>query len=294
MINDKKVSLVLEGGGVKCAYQVGALMALEENGYSFNAISGASFGALNGALYIEGGVKKLFDFYTSLQTKDIFLDENICNFVNLYNGEKQCFTNAFLTFMKENASTFFNDRNKVSDYYHAYIAYLVNEEAIINSDIDYMFSVLEVKNNPLTLPMIIGAYFSRNMAPLKLLENNGTITSKIINKKDVAKGLLPLYVASSANYPFFNPLTVEDRYYLDGGITNNVPYEPLLSSKDKKIVIIRTKDDELQGKMPQNENILVITPSENLGSSLQFTHDNIMYLIKLGYQDTLKLLNKNN
>ena len=70
MINNKKVALVLEGGGVKCAYQVGALMALEELGYSFNAISGASFGAVNGALYIEGGVKRLFDFYTNLKSKD--------------------------------------------------------------------------------------------------------------------------------------------------------------------------------------------------------------------------------
>ena len=292
MINDKKVSLVLEGGGVKCAYQVGALMALEENGYSFDAISGASFGAVNGALYIEGGIQKLFDYYTKLETKDIYLEENISNFVNNYNGEKEMFTGAYLNFMKENASTFFNDRNKISDYYHAYVAHLINEDAIRNSPIEYMFSVLEVNNTAITLPMIVGAYFSRNMGPLKLLENNGAIKSTIINKKDVNKGMLPLYVAASANYPFFNPLLVEDRYYLDGGITNNAPYEPLLSSDHIKIVIIRTKSDELQGKMPQNENILVITPSENLGSSLQFTHDNIMYLIKLGYQDTMKLIKK--
>ena len=292
MINDKKVSLVLEGGGVKCAYQVGALMALEENGYSFDAISGASFGAVNGALYIEGGIQKLFDYYTKLETKDIYLEENISNFVNNYNGEKEMFTGAYLNFMKENASTFFNDRNKISDYYHAYVAHLINEDAIRNSPIEYMFSVLEVNNTAITLPMIVGAYFSRNMGPLKLLENNGAIKSTIINKKDVNKGMLHLYVAASANYPFFNPLLVEDRYYLDGGITNNAPYEPLLSSDHIKIVIIRTKSDELQGKMPQNENILVITPSENLGSSLQFTHDNIMYLIKLGYQDTMKLIKK--
>ena len=292
MINDKKVSLVLEGGGVKCAYQVGALMALEENGYSFDAISGASFGAVNGALYIEGGIQKLFDYYTKLETKDIYLEENISNFVNNYNGEKEMFTGAYLNFMKENASTFFNDRNKISDYYHAYVAHLINEDAIRNSPIEYMFSVLEVNNTAITLPMIVGAYFSRNMVPLKLLENNGAIKSTIINKKEVNNGMLPLYVAASANYPFFNPLLVEDRYYLDGGITNNAPYEPLLSSDHNKIVIIRSKSDELQGKMPQNENILVITPSENLGSSLQFTHDNIMYLIKLGYQDTMKLIKK--
>lgn len=294
MIDKNNISLVLEGGGVKCAYQVGALMALEENGYSFKAISGASFGALNGALYIEGGVKKLFDYYTSIDTKDIFLEENICNFVNLYNGERELFTNAFLAYMKENTSTFFNDRNMISDYYHSYVANLINEEAIRNSDIEYMFSVLEVTNNAIALPMIIGAYFSRNMAPLKILENNGTIKSHIINKNECRKGMLPMYVAASANYPFFNPMLVEDKYYLDGGITNNAPYEVLLASGHDKIVVIRTKNDDLQGKIPQNEDILVITPSQNLGSSLYFTHDNIMELIKLGYQDTIAIIKNNN
>ena len=106
--------------------------------------------------------------------------------------------------------------------------------------------------------------------------------------------MLPLYVAASANYPFFNPLLVEDHYYLDGGITNNAPYEPLLEKGHNKIIVIRTKSDELQGKIPQNDNILVITPSENLGSSLYFTHDNIMYLIKLGYMDTMNIIKQEN
>lgn len=293
MIKDK-YALVLEGGGVKCAYQVGALMALEEKGYSFSAISGASFGALNGALYIEGGVKKLFDFYNNLQTKDIFVDDNLCDFVNNYNGDKLVFTQSFLNFVKENIPNAMDRREEVSQYYHRYVSSLVNEKAVKESPIEFMFSVLEVANSPLLLPMIIGAYFSRNLAPLQMMISSGTIKPKIINKVHCSKGSLPLYVAASANYPFFNPMLVEDSYYLDGGITNNVPYQCLLEAGYEKLVIIRTKSDELQGKMPQNENILVITPSENLGSSIHFTHDNIMELLKLGYQDAMAILKQNN
>lgn len=48
--NTSKVGLVLSGGGAKGAYQVGVLRYLAEAEMSVNAISGASIGALNGAI----------------------------------------------------------------------------------------------------------------------------------------------------------------------------------------------------------------------------------------------------
>ena len=293
MKNDN-LGLVLEGGGVKCAYHVGALMALHEFGYSFKAIAGASFGALNGALYIEGGVKKLFDFYTNLQTKDIFFDENLCNFVNNFNGDKLTFTSAFMKFVKDHALSFSKDRNEISDYYHAFVAHQVNEEAVQSSPIEFVFSALEVNNNPLILPVILSSYFARNNGPLNMLIDKHAIRPRLINKVDCNKGTLPLYIAASANYPFFDPILVENNHYLDGGITNNTPYQALIDNGYQNLVIIRTKNDESQGKIPQNDNILTIIPSENLGSSIQFTHDNIMELIKLGYKDAMAILKPNN
>ncbi len=284
-MNNKNIALTLEGGGVKCAYQVGAMMALEEMGYHFKAISGASFGALNGALYIEGGIKKLFDYYTTLETKDIFVDENLCAFINNYNGDKATFLNAFMGFIKDHQGTINSDREAISNYYQSYVAHQINEEAVFNSPVDFMFSVLEVENNPIIVPIIATCYFSRNLAPLYASQQSDKISSKIVNKLDCVKGTLAHYIAASANYPFFKPLEVEGKYYLDGGILNNVPYKALVDEGYENIIVIRTKTDELQGKIPQNDYILQILPSKNLGSSLMFTHDNIMELIKLGYQD---------
>ena len=48
--NTSKVGLVLSGGGAKGAYQVGILRYLAEAGMSIDAVSGASIGALNGAI----------------------------------------------------------------------------------------------------------------------------------------------------------------------------------------------------------------------------------------------------
>ena len=46
----KEYGIVLEGGGAKGAYQVGAWAALLEAGIKIKGIAGTSVGALNGAL----------------------------------------------------------------------------------------------------------------------------------------------------------------------------------------------------------------------------------------------------
>ena len=46
----KTYAIALEGGGAKGAYEIGAWKALEEAGIKYNAVSGTSVGALNGAL----------------------------------------------------------------------------------------------------------------------------------------------------------------------------------------------------------------------------------------------------
>ena len=45
----KGIGVILEGGGVKGAYHVGALKAFEEAGFEFSGYAGTSIGALNAA-----------------------------------------------------------------------------------------------------------------------------------------------------------------------------------------------------------------------------------------------------
>ena len=51
----ERVGLVLSGGGAKGAYQVGVVRAIAELGLKISAISGASIGALNGAVIASSG-----------------------------------------------------------------------------------------------------------------------------------------------------------------------------------------------------------------------------------------------
>ena len=54
----KEYGLILDGGGARGAYQIGAWKALVEAGVKVNAVAGTSVGALNGALICMGDVKQ--------------------------------------------------------------------------------------------------------------------------------------------------------------------------------------------------------------------------------------------
>ena len=54
----KEYGLVLDGGGARGAYQIGAWKALMEAGVKINAVAGTSVGALNGALICMGDIEK--------------------------------------------------------------------------------------------------------------------------------------------------------------------------------------------------------------------------------------------
>ena len=54
----KEYGLVLEGGGAKGAYQIGAWKALREVGVRIRGVAGTSVGALNGALICMGDLEQ--------------------------------------------------------------------------------------------------------------------------------------------------------------------------------------------------------------------------------------------
>ena len=79
----KKWALVLEGGGAKGAYQVGAYFALMEMGFDFSKIVGTSIGAFNGAMFAQGDAYECFKAWKSLdfsafenELQEIERDEN--------------------------------------------------------------------------------------------------------------------------------------------------------------------------------------------------------------------------
>ena len=74
----KEYGIVLEGGGARGAYQIGAWKALKEAGIRIKGISGASVGALNGALMCMDDLEKAEHIWENISySKVMDVDDGI-------------------------------------------------------------------------------------------------------------------------------------------------------------------------------------------------------------------------
>ena len=74
--NKKTYAIALEGGGAKGAYEIGAWQALEDAGIKYNAVSGTSVGALNGALMAMRDLPRAVQVWSDMRlSKVIDVDE---------------------------------------------------------------------------------------------------------------------------------------------------------------------------------------------------------------------------
>ena len=73
--------LVLEGGGTKGAYQLGAYKALKELGVEFDGVVGTSIGALNAAFIVQGDYEIMKDIWLNRDYKS-FMDIEVFFYVH--------------------------------------------------------------------------------------------------------------------------------------------------------------------------------------------------------------------
>ena len=70
--NNKKVALVLSGGGSRGAYEAGACQALAELGIEFDIITGTSVGAINAAMITQGELELATKLWQEMETHMVF------------------------------------------------------------------------------------------------------------------------------------------------------------------------------------------------------------------------------
>ena len=67
----KEYGLVLEGGGAKGAWQIGAWKALKEAGVKIRGVAGTSVGALNGALICMGDLERAENLWKNIEYSQV-------------------------------------------------------------------------------------------------------------------------------------------------------------------------------------------------------------------------------
>lgn len=252
--------LVLEGGGTKGAYQIGAYKALRELGLEFQGVAGTSIGALNGAYIIQNDIEVM---------EDIWLTYDYTHFMNMDEDSYEKFKN--VDFTAKNFNVVVELINKARRNEGIDISPLrklmentLNENAIRKSNKDFG---------------LVTACWDRRITPQQLYLDN------------IPEGRLIDYLIASASLPIFQQNTMDDKLYLDGMFCDNMPISMLEDKGYKDIVVIRLLNDFI-GRMNINKhqdvNLKTIIPSEYLGGSLNKDKDNVSRNITLGYLDAMK------
>lgn len=264
----KKYALVLEGGGARGAYQIGAYKALKEEGYEFKAVIGTSIGAINAALIVQGDEEKLEELWRNLSFGDLInVDDNkvqdlIVN-KNLTKDNLSEITRVTTDALKSLGINTDKERELLERY--------VDEEKIRKSKIRFglvTFNLSDFKAEKLFI-------------------------------EDIPKGKLIDYLMASSNLPVFKRAKIEDKNYLDGGAVDNCSVEMLYDAGYKNVVAVRLFLRNRIRKyysLKKNEdlNLEMIVPSENLPYILNFETSSLNNIIDYGYVDTIKQIEKLN
>mgnify|MGYP000966074726 CR=1 FL=1 len=251
--------LVLEGGGAKGAYHIGAYKAIMEEDIGIQGIAGTSVGALNGALIAQEDFGLAYDLWYNMSFSRVInaTDEEI---ERLKAGK---FSKEDLALLREKVKGVITDRGLDITPLRNLVMETVNEEKIRNSGKD--FGIVTV-----------------SLTDLKPLE---------IYIEDIPKGELGEFLLASAYFPAFKREKIGGKSYIDGGIYNNLPVNLLSNKGYKDLILIRTHGLGYTRKVNLDGlNTITIAPNEELGRTLDFERDSSRYNLKLGYYDGKKAL----
>lgn len=257
----EKIGLVLEGGGVKGAYELGALIALAEHGYDFGAVTGTSIGALNGATLVSQGIEKLAEYWEEAKYCPVFdFDEQ-----TVARFRQKDFD---LDLIIATGKKLLTAREIIKDSYGHTLKFIydrIKEEEIRASGIDFGLVTYNISD----------------MIPFEAM------------KADIPEGKLIDYIVASACFPIFPPKVIDGKKFIDGGVFDNMPINLIARAGYKKIVVVRTNPSSKQPKR-RIENpdldIIYIMPASNLGRAMAFSPERIENLKQLGYQDAVRVL----
>lgn len=258
----KEYGLVLEGGGAKGAYQIGAWKALREAGISIKGVAGASVGALNGALICMDDLDTAEYIWENISySKVMDIDDSIMESVQ--NKDLKSIDMGLLT---EEIRKVLHDRGFDITPLRELIGRTVDEEKIRRSGRELFITTYSVSDRQLLT----------------------------VSADQIPPGQMGDMLMASAYLPVFKREALGGRKYLDGGGWNNVPTDALLDHKYQDIIVIRIYglgfDSEKVTEIPEGTNVYHIAPRQDLGGILRFDQKQARKNMKLGYYDAMRFL----
>lgn len=248
-------AIVLSGGGSKGAYQMGVWAALKKLNIHYDIVTGTSVGALNAALMVQKTFYKGLFFWYNLNSKMIF-NEDLKQDYHTKEGKKEI--------LKWYAKGALNGGIEVKGLEDT-IRQVIQPKKVLKSNVDMGIVTFNMK----------------------------TLKPKIVKKKDLNENNLCDYLLASAScFPAFKMKTIEEENYIDGGIYDNLPINLAIDLGATEVIAIDLKEVGFKQKV-KNKNIPItyIEPRNDIGSFLIFEKNMSRRAMRLGYNDTLKVMN---
>lgn len=258
----KEYGIVLEGGGARGSYQIGAWKALREAGIKIRGIAGASVGALNGALICMDDLEKAEEIWENIRYSQVIdVDDDVIETV-----KKLDLKSLDLVKVAEDAKKILKDKGLDITPLKNLIESVVDEDKIRSSDRELYLTTYSVTDRELL----------------------------VLNAKDIPDGEIGDMLLASAYFPAFRNDKLGGKRYLDGGGWNNVPINILLEHDYKDILVIRIYglgyDSERTTEIPEDVHVTHIAPRQDLGGMLEFDRTRARKNMTLGYYDAKRVL----
>ncbi|NNJ32326.1 patatin-like phospholipase family protein [Lacrimispora defluvii] len=260
---NRDYGLVLEGGGAKGAYQIGAWKALREAGVKIKGIAGASVGSLNGALICMDDLDQAEEIWKNIDYSQVMSVSN----ETMEALKKKDFKSLNLQeliakgfqLVKEGGFDITPLKNLIADV-------VGDESRIVDSDRE-LYSV------------------TYSVSDRKEL---------VVDLRKGEMGTVKDMLLASAYFLAFKNEKLGGKRYMDGGGFNNVPLDVLIDHGYEDIIVIRIYgwgvDKERVVKIPDGTKVYHIAPRQDLGGILEFDKKQARKNLTLGYYDAKRFL----
>lgn len=305
-MSQMKVGLVLSGGGAKGAYQVGVLKALKELKIDIHAVSGASIGALNGAILASAdtlvdGIANLEEIWQHLANNSpLEMKFSIYPYLLASAGIRVHPMFAGLLAAWPRATRHFfpeQDSLQPSLLSNQQLKNLLDKYLCLDklsAGLPFYVSVFKSRGLLMDFGGIIGAEFGISENPDSEYFHLQSLPPEQQRKMLMASAAIPI---------LFSDHNIDDTVYTDGGQGTwskqhgNTPIQPLIDADCDMVIVTHLNDGSLWSRHDfPNTTILEIRPQTSLGRDkgtvgalkdiLGFNSEKINSWIEQGYSDT--------
>lgn len=259
----KTYAIALEGGGAKGAYEIGVWQALDEAGVKYNAVSGTSVGALNGALMAMRDLKRAVDCWSNIRLSQVIDLGSVDSetFKNMLEGRLD--SDNWQELLPQFIDVIRNRGLDVSPL-RAWVRSVVDTHKLKTSGVDFYISTVSITDR-------------------KGLE---------VHVNELPEDQICDMLLASAYHPSFRLEKLGGKFYTDGGFVDTLPVHALVEAGYKDIIAVRIPSlgVEKRFKMPEDVRLTTIRTYQDLGHVLNFDAEQAKRDMAIGYMDAQRVL----